>query len=398
MFPRRLPALAMLLGVLVFLPMFGHPFFQDDFGWIERTIHALPHPELWFTTARGVDFRPLPSFSFAMNYSATRLDPRGYHLFDLLLHLVNVTLLMALVRRLSGGSAWAAGVAGILFAGAVGNYGEAVYWISARTGPLSDAFVLAALIAHWDRLEGTSPSGPALFCFALALLAKETAVVLVPLLVLLEWARARKVSWGRIAPFVLVLIGYLAFEFFLWRGKDRIAGTGFELGPHVWRNLSEYLVRMFLPVTPDSAIVHAPDAALPALRAVFQWGGIALLLAGASLLTRRDVPRTWKFALLWIPVAILPVCFLTMRTTTRYLYLPSMGLAAFVAMAWADAWERRPPRRRLLAGALVALLAMQVVVMEIVLARRGALARAEAPQQIERLRGIAAQAGKPSGQ
>ena len=155
---------------------------------------------------------------------------------------------------------------------------------------------------------------------------------------------------------------------------------------------------MFLPVTPDSAIVHAPGAMLPALRAVFQWGGIALMLAGAYLLTRRDVPRTWKFALVWIPIAILPVCFLTMRTTTRYLYLPSMGLAAFVAMAWASAWERTPKARRVLGGVLVALLALQVVVIEIVLARRGALARAEAPQQIERLRGIAAQAGKPSGQ
>lgn len=373
MFPRKLPALALLLGILVFLPMFAHPFFRDDFGWIARTIEALPHPERWITTAK-INFRPLASLSFVVNYGAVKLDPRGYHLFDLLLHLVNVSLLMALVRRLSGGSVWAAGVAGLLFACAFANYGEAVYWISGRTGPLSDAFVLAALIAHWDRLEGTGPSGSALFCFAVALLAKETAVVLVPLLVLLEWAHERRVSWRRITPFLLLLAGYLAFIFLVWPNGRKLIGADFAFGPHAGRNLLEYLTRMFVPTLRD-----AP------------WVGGAIALLGLYLLTRRDVPRTWKFALLWIPVAILPACFLIMRTTTRYLYLPSMGLAAFLGMASAGAWSQSPARRRLLAGTLVALLALQVVVMEIVIARRGTLARAEAPAQLDGLRAIAVQ-------
>jgi len=391
--PRQLPALALLLGVLVFLPMFGHPFFRDDFGWIARTIEALPHPERWFTTAK-TDFRPLASLSFLVNYAAVKLDARGYHLFDLLLHLVNVSLLMALVRRLSG-SLWAAGVAGLLFACAFGNYGEAVSWISGRTGPLSDAFVLAALIAHWDRLEGTGPSGSALFCFAVALLAKETAVVLVPLLVLLEWTHARKVSWGRMAPFFVVLAAYLAFTFLVWRHGQPLVGKDFAFGPHAFANLLEYLVRMFLPLTPESR-VPAPSALVPFLPGIYRWGGAAIALAGAYILTRRDVSRPWKFALLWVPIAILPVCFLTMRTSTRYLYLPSMGLAAFAAMEWARTWERTPERRRLLAAALIVLLALQVGVMEVVLARRGALARAEAPQQMERLEAIAAQARRPA--
>jgi hypothetical protein len=100
-----------------------------------------------------------------------------------------------------------------------------------------------------------------------------------------------------------------------------------------------------------------------------------LAALGTWLLLSR-APRTWKFALLWIPVAILPVAFLTVRSTPRYLYLPSMGLAALAGMAWARAWEHAA-RRRLLVAALVAVLVLQVGVMEVVLSKRGALARAE---------------------
>jgi hypothetical protein len=359
--PRWLPPAALLLGALVFLPMFGHPFFRDDLGWVERARAALPRPAQWWAIAK-TDFRPLASLSFVVNYAAVKLDPRGYHLFDLLLHLVDVSLLMALVRRLSG-SGWAAGVAGLVFACALGNYGEAVYWISGRTGPLADAFVLGALIAHWDRLEGTGPSGSALFLFTVALFAKETAVVLLPLLVLLEWAHGR-VSWRRVAPFALLALAYVAFVFLVWRAGSGVVGGEFSFGWHVGRNLVEYIVRMFVPVARLTA-----GAALPA--------GAACAALFAWLLTRR-IPRTWKFALLWIPVAILPVAFLDLRTSTRYLYLPSMGLAALIGLAWARAWAEAPLRRRLLACGLALVLAVQVVVMQVVLARRGELARREA--------------------
>jgi 4-amino-4-deoxy-L-arabinose transferase-like glycosyltransferase len=105
--------------------------------------------------------------------------------------------------------------------------------------------------------------------------------------------------------------------------------------------------------------------------------GIAFAALFVFLLTRR-VPRTWKFALLWIPVAILPVAFLTLRTSTRYLYLPSMGLAALIGLAWASAWAAAPLRRRALTVGLALVIVVQVAVMEVVLARRGELARREA--------------------
>jgi len=177
------------------------------------------------------------------------------------------------------------------------------------------------------------------------------------------WAHGR-IAWRRIAPFALLLVAYLAFVFLFWRAGSAVVGGDFRFGPHVASNLVEFLARMFVPVA------RVPDALRLPL-------GIAFALIFLWLLAR-PLPRPWKFALLWIPVTVLPVAFLDLRTSTRYLYQPSMGLAALLGMAWARAWAAAPSRRRALTYGLAVVLAVQVIVMQVVLARRGGLARREA--------------------
>jgi hypothetical protein len=393
---RLLPFAAILLGLVVFLPMLWHTFYRDDFGWVERAIDALPHPAQWFFLAKS-DFRPLSSLSFVLNLAIGGLDPRGYYALNLLFHLANVALLMALVRRISGGSTLAAGIAGLIAACAFGNYGEAVHWISGRTEPIADVFVLGALIAHWDWLaRGRGRDRViAVLCFALALLGKESAVILLPLLWLLEWAHpARPGAHGAItrhAPYAVLLAAYLVFEFGYWRAGSTIQGSEYAFGWHAVTNLFEYLVRMWLPVSPTSMLVSLPAAALPALRVAYVVLAVAIPLAGLFLLSR-PIPRAQKFALLWIPIALLPVIWFTFRTNTRYLYLPSLGLAAFLGMAAAEVLERSPVRSRRIAVsvALKIALIVQVGVLQVILLRRATVERAEGPARWAELREHAA--------
>jgi hypothetical protein len=394
---KLLPFAAILLGAIVFMPMLGHTFYRDDFGWVERAIDALPHPAQWFFLAKS-DFRPLASLSFVLNFALGGLDPRGYYALNLLFHLANVALLMALVRRISGGSTLAAGIAGLLSACAFGNYGEAIHWISGRTEPIADVFVLGALIAHWDWLTRgrTRDRTIAILCFALALFGKESAVVLLPLLWLLEWAHpAGPAKPGpaiaRHAPYALLFAAYLVFEFGYWRAGSTIQGNEYAFGWHAVTNLLEYLVRMWLPVSPTSMLVSLPAAWLPVLRAAYAVLAVALPVVGLYLLSR-PIPRAQKFALLWIPIALLPVIWFTFRTNTRYLYLPSMGLAAFLGMAAAQVLERSPVRSRRVAVALALKIALivQVGVLEVILLRRAAAEQAEGPARWAELRDHAA--------
>ena len=380
---RWLAPLALLYGVLVFVPMLANSFWADDFGWVDRAMDALGHPWAWLAPAK-TDFRPLANLSFLLNLALSGLRPAGYYAFNLLLHLGVVMLVIALARRVTA-SRLAAGIAGLLFAGGVGNYGEAILWICGRTGPIADLFMLGALIFHWETLEHGRPRDRLLSvaCFALALLSKESAVVTLPLMALLDWTHAGGTS-RRFAvraatylPSLALLAGYLAFQFLGLRAGSPILKSEYVLGPHAFFNLLEYLVRMVLPVTPTSILLPVPAALRPALTGTFTllMAGIPLFWLG--LVLRRRTSRPVRFGILWMLVTLLPYVFFTYRTSTRYLYTPAIGFV-LVLGAWAADWWSRSgaaspgstARRRWAIVALAVLLGAQAVVMEVIIHRR----------------------------
>jgi protein O-mannosyl-transferase len=399
---RLLALCALAYGAAVFLPMLANSFYRDDFGWVERAIAVAGDPAGWFFIAK-TDFRPLASLSFVVNAALSGIDPAGYYAFNLILHLGNVALVMALARRLSGGDGRAAAIAGLLFAGAVGNYGEAILWISGRTGMIADLFMLASLVAHWDWRERGRGRDRALSlaCFALALLAKESASVLLVLLVALDGVHAaggarsagprRAVAY---APHAAMLAAYLVFQFASWRSGSPILVGEWRLGFHAAANLGEYLARMFVPVSPTSMFIALPPSFGPALEALYAALRILLPFALAGLLLSRRVPRPVKFALVWIPLTLLPVVFFTYRTSTRYLYAPSIGLALVLGLVGAAWWGRRAAesatsRLRAAAAGLVVLLAVQAAVVQVIIRRHAALERSEGAEEWARLRAIA---------
>ena len=366
--------LPLLYGAVVFAPMLGNGFMRDDYTWIASAIDSARDPALLFGPPHK-DFRPLAGLLFRLNLALSGLEPIGYYGVNLLLHLANVTLVMILALRLTGGSRAVALLAGAFFAGAYGSYGDAVTWISGRTGLLADLFVLSALVAWHSFLEGRRGRDYALAlgCCALALLSKETAVVLVPLLALLEWARGvparAPLRWSAVRaylPFAALLSGYLIFQLVAVRGGSFTIDTEYVLGWHALPRLAEYLARMVLPLNATSYMVPLPEA----LRAPLAWVQSVLTvlvpLGWIAVLATRT-PRWAKFAVLWMVLNLAPYLFFVARTTTRHLYNPSIGYCLLVAglIAW---WIERaaphgPLRRRLPLAAAAGLLVVQAVVV-----------------------------------
>lgn len=97
--------LFIVLGVctLAYAPSMSAPFILDDITSITdnpniRQLwppwHALSTPQQ--TTVAG---RPVVSLSLALNYAVGGLNPRGYHVFNLIVHLASSLLVFGIVRR-----------------------------------------------------------------------------------------------------------------------------------------------------------------------------------------------------------------------------------------------------------------------------------------------------------
>ena len=100
---RLVPAVLVLAAVLAFGTSVSAPFFLDDTEAIERNpyITALSPIGRVLTSPpqSAVSGRPLVSVSLALNYAAGRLDPAGYHLWNLAVHAAAGLLVWGIVRR-----------------------------------------------------------------------------------------------------------------------------------------------------------------------------------------------------------------------------------------------------------------------------------------------------------
>lgn len=198
--PRLAVALATCIAYAAGL--FG-PFQFDDYDVIVRyePVHSLP---AWWAAA-GQGIRPLLKLSYALNW-VIGADPLVFHVFNLLVHVVNTDLAMRLCTAAADREArWpftphgtAALAAGLLFA-VHPMQTEAVTYISGRSSSLMSSFALLSLLCYVQAAR--SPRswkwlGLAAFAFLAALLTKEIALTLPAGLLLWELCFERR-EWRR---------------------------------------------------------------------------------------------------------------------------------------------------------------------------------------------------------
>jgi tetratricopeptide (TPR) repeat protein len=178
---------------------------------------------MWTTTHLG-HWMPLSWMSYGVDFLLWGMEPRGYHLTNVLLHAASAALLVVLVARLlqlaapgrsEGGTdrgsergsghgpgrrtdlAIAAGIGALSFAIHPLRV-ESVAWVTERRDVLSGLF---ALTSAWCYLRSaTDSTAPrrhyllALALFACGLLSKATVLTLPALLLLLEWYPLRRIG------------------------------------------------------------------------------------------------------------------------------------------------------------------------------------------------------------
>src|SRR5262249_5141621 len=104
-------------------------------------------------------------------------------------------------------------------------------------------------------------------------------------------------------------------------------------------NLAEYLARMVLPLNATSYMIALPAFSRAPLQIAQAVLALIMPLSWAALLVTR-APRWAKFAVWWMALSLLPVTFFVTRTSTRYLYGPSIGYCILVAGFLSWWWEK----------------------------------------------------------
>jgi tetratricopeptide (TPR) repeat protein len=288
-------------------------------------------------------FRPLVSMTYALDYAVWGLDPLGFHLSNLALHLACCWLVYCLALR-EAIPRWPAVAGAGLFA-VHPVHVESVAWICGRTDVLCAVFVLGAFLLHRRGEQTGHRAATRLLAWGLflaALLAKEMAATL-PLLVFLDHWLRRAGTGRRLAealkaalPYFGLLGLYLALRAAVLPGGQPLV----ELGALSWLAtalfvLARYLTLLLVPLGLDAHYPYQPFDSLWRPSVIVAAVMLSIVLLCIVLLRRRN-PRT-VFWTAWIAIGLGPVLlfgrFGDVVMADRFLYLPSVGLAVLGGLA-----------------------------------------------------------------
>jgi tetratricopeptide (TPR) repeat protein len=320
--PRLIALLLAFVTLLVYLPVAGHGFsiFDDpDYVTGNRVVqNGLTRAGIeWaFTTWHASNWHPLTWLSHMLDCELFGLNAGAHHLVNVLLHAANTVLLFGLLWRLMN-ALWPGAFVAALFAWHPLHV-ESVAWISERKDVLSTFFALLTLLAYAryaqkrSRVEGrearadaavpaldprrsTLDCAPALFFFALGLMAKPMLVTL---------------------PFVMLLLDYWPLERF------RVPGSAFQV-----RNLFREKIPFFVLAAASCVITFLAQ----------HRGGMVVSLQEIPLLYRlENVPLAYLrylFKMLW-PAHLVIFYPLTKTIAPLAGFSATAGLASITAAVW----------------------------------------------------------------
>lgn len=335
--------LVFLAGIATFAPTLDNGFltlaFDDAIILDTPALHELSARSVRSIATEFVHahYVPLTFLSLAIDHAFWGLDPRGYHLTNIVLHALTGTLVFWFARRIAP-SLFVAAVAALLFTVHPLQL-EAVSLAIQRKTLLSGALFFATFLFYqrWVERRRRSDYAAALLIFAAAALAKPIVVCLPALLVLYDVCFVDgRVRLRDKVPFAV--IGALA----VLAAAAAHAEVGAVHPPHggsllshaliVARATLESTVAVFLPLDLSPIYYYQPGSAYTPLNALAL---LAIVAAGVFLVVRRRrLPWTF-FCFAWLALALLPesnLFPLAQLRADRFLYLPLFGPVLWLAI------------------------------------------------------------------
>jgi len=354
-------ALALYAGAL------DGQFVSDDINHVPNNVHVqtldVPHV-LALLDPRGLparatsNYAPVHLLVHALQYRLFGLATRGYHVTNVVLHAL-VSILLARFYLSAGMPRAGALLLGALFLVHPANV-EAVAWIFQVKSLAALGLSLGAILLFPRRPFASAA------LFALALLAKISALYALPVAAALLWVRrAPAREWRALAPWIAVALACSIAEFPLFQRTGQAPSSFVILDPGVRLRSLVAIAGRYLAMAATGYGVSPTHEPPPAESPLDPWWlfGLAALVAIAAralvVFVRRDVEAVyWVWAgASWAPVSQVFAFIYPMADRYLYFVLPGLLGAAFCLVtsgARRLAPRLRVPERAALAGAAVA--------------------------------------------
>ena len=385
---RQLVIMTLILGAITAAVYYQAAFFPfcviDDSDYAIGNAYVREGLSLnsikWaFTTLHASNWHPLTWLSLLTDSQLFGMNPMGFHVVNVLLHILSSALLFLLFHYMTG-AFWRSALVAALFA-LHPLHVESVAWISERKDVLSALFLMLTLLLYTSYLKGGRRSRyfAALAVFALGLMAKPMLVTLPALLLLLDYWPFRRTGFSPLAggkgsggaglnavsagellvekvPFLaLALISSMVTIYAQKNGDAMVPLQSIPVLLRIGNSLQSYLLYLGNLLLPHDLAIFYQFAPVSAWKA----GGALLLLVGALFpaFQKRSAYPYLLTGLLWFLVMLLPVIGLiqvgAQAMADRYSYLPSIGLFASASWGGADLAASFPKLRGAVIGAAV---------------------------------------------
>lgn len=328
---------------------------------------------LWAFSTRYFDgWHPLVWLSFILDYEFFGLNAKGYHLTNLILHILNTLLIFLLFSRMTG-VIWRSAFIAAFFA-LHPLHVESVAWISERKDVLSAFFGILTLCAYVYYTEKPDIRRylPVLLLFICALTCKPMVVTLPVIMMLLDYwplsrCRSRSESgknnfflWQlkEKAPFFILSAFFVVMT--VYAHPDRPVRR-FPLDDRLSNAFVSFVAYLGKSFWPHNMAVFYP---FPAQIPLWQIAGASLLMITVTLIVfkiARRFPHVFV-GWLWYVIMIVPVIGVIQVSNhamaDRYTYLSSIGIAVVVGWGVPALFKKEEHKKKILFSAGIAFLTM----------------------------------------
>ncbi len=355
------------LGAFAYLNSLLGAFIWDDAALIVTNPHIRDLgyiPRLFMENVYHQDmigrfYRPVLMAAFALDYKSWGLEPFGYHLTNVLIHLVNAVLVFNIILLIFRRKSLAFLTAVFFVLHPVQT--EAVTYISGRADPLSAFFCLVSFMFFIERsASGGGRSGRSYYAastvfFIFALFTKESAAILPFIFILYEacFRKFRLKDLYRYIPFAAVLCVYALVRHIALLNVKNISMVS-DFAPLFNRLLTippvivTYIRLLFFPAglhMERSDFLFNPVVSFFDPRLISS--SLFLIAFGIAMWLIRRRSSSVLFGFAWFMLSLLPV--LNIRpinafAAEHWLYFPSIGFFLGASAAFLGALNFKPFR------------------------------------------------------